>query len=115
MKITKRKALEDCVKIWSELAKTGAIYKPEWAIEKYSVNGCPCCRYADDHLSLCSECLLIGLWPDTCCSPGSPYYSWDYTKGEDEANRKKYAKIIANYAKKMLKEMGKKKKKEKKR
>jgi len=100
-KLTKIKALQDCVKIWSGLAKTGANIKQKWALKKYSNNGCPCCHYADVLRAECNQCLLIGLWPDTCEDTDSPYRHWKQSVDNKES-RKKYAKIIADYASKLL-------------
>ena len=98
--ITKIKALDACVKIWSGLAKTGAARKQRWAIKKYPKHGCPCCSYADDYKLLCQECILIGLWPNMCRSDDSPYKQWEMSA--NSKLRKKYANIIADYANKLL-------------
>jgi len=106
VKITKIKALQDCAKIWSGLAKTGAPQKQKWALKRYKYHGCPCCCYADDYRLVCDQCLLIGLWPETCEDADSPYRHWNRSIDNKE-DRKKYANIIANYANKLLKKESK--------
>lgn len=109
-KITKREAITACEKIWSELAKSGDNVKPEWAVDKY-VCGCPCCEYGKQQRLCCEACLLHGLWENNCCQTGSPYGMWEgFHKGKrpNITLRKKYAKIIADYAKMLLKKMDKK-------
>jgi len=60
---------------------------------------CPCCEYAEQQEKKChSGCLLITLWPEGCLNVPSPYQKW--TKEKSPRLRKKYARIIANAAKK---------------
>lgn len=124
-KLTVKKALEECVKIWEELAESGSPEKPEvaWQYE----NACPCCEYVcrsilferEEGMS-CStmkcpsfdlmlfnrainKCPLKSFWPNGCCDTSSPYYEWDKTSSRER--RKDCAKQIANAAAAALKKL----------
>jgi hypothetical protein len=88
MKITKKKALEETIKIWKELAKTGAAEKPDYA-KKY-VCSCPICEYYDK----CTDRGGCCLNDKTLCgfNHEGAYRNWHNSTRID--TRKKFAKII---------------------
>jgi len=104
-RLTEKQTLFLCWKLWEWLAKTGNILKitwPHWkemgGKVKKMTGECPCCEYAKQQEKRCrSGCLLITLWPNRCLSESSPYQKW--RKEASLRLRKKYARIIANAAK----------------
>lgn len=95
-----RKAIEQTLSIWRELAETGAGCKPAMADKYYS--GCPLCeRHRPRYSDACGECpLKARLGEDKedgrFCMP--EYYVWERYRGfEDGAARRKEAaaKIVA--------------------
>jgi hypothetical protein len=124
-KLTKRKSLYLCWKLWEWLAQTGVRNKykwPEWNLEDGNVRmcefTCPCCEYATDWRGVrdCKKCPLKELWRkiksgylletrgawecDAICGENkeSPYHLWERSKSKE--TRIIYATIIAKAAKK---------------
>jgi len=95
MRLTKRLALEICLKLWMWLARTGG-YKEDWPgwwevgrMRSY----CPCCEYKWRHRNDCSRCLLRALWPKGCW-PDSIYTAW--FRAATPAARRKCARVIVH-------------------
>lgn len=70
---------------------------------------CPCCEYVLRHEKTCKACPLVSLWPDTdasthCMAPESIYHTCAAPYG-DVGCRIKGAKIIAEAAVKLLREV----------
>lgn len=109
MKLSKKKALEICLELWTWLAETGGEYKedwPEWEKYGYMKHNCPCCEYTKkrvrgDSYSHCLWCPLLSFWPSNsffgapCCRLTSPYRMWDRTNAPPRT-RKKYAQKIVD-------------------
>jgi len=119
-KLTKKRALFLCWKLWEWLAKTGNVFKEEWpewkddGLVSKCNNYCPCCEYSgeDGYGKVnCKKCPLLFLWSphkemiDYACQDNnnSPYKKWEQVG--TSRTRKKYAKIISDYAKKKYEEM----------
>lgn len=103
-KITKREALDACVDIWTELARTGADEKPERAY-LYELE-CPACEYVEQHNLDCPECVID--WRSEgghCTDPLSPYMDWHQAKTTTE--RKAAAQAVLNLVKKALEDLEK--------
>ena len=100
-KLTRVKALEICRDLWDYLAETGSYDKndwPGWREHGRMRHACPCCEYAKMD---CSFCLFLGCWRNTdfstpCCDLVSPFRKWCDVR--TPKTRKKYAKIIADFA-----------------
>lgn len=118
MKLTKKKALEECEKLWRWLEKNPHIFdKGLWLgwkeyEEKFGLIGshCPCCQYAvEGDLNKspnCKICPLKNIWPkntpygDPCMWPDSPFKRWYDTSITE--TRRENAKIIADECTKLL-------------
>lgn len=101
--LTKIKALYICWRLWEWLAETGTTKKekwPGWKTVAACLCFCPCCEQSGQD---CEKCLIKPVWGNPinedayCESPDSPYQKWKYCGPKA---RKKYALIIANFAKK---------------
>jgi hypothetical protein len=85
-------ALMRCWEMWDELAKTGTEYKQNTkSFRKYRVD-CWACEIARGD---CCNCMMYELWPNGCLIK-SPFADWE--NASTDKTRKKYAKIIANFA-----------------
>ena len=111
-KITKRFALEECIRIWSELAKTGSNDKSSVkGVNKYE-SRCPCCEYSKQHgRKYCPDHYLEGKclikWTSNngaCLDWDSPYADWEDWKNIIK-DRKKHAKETIKDRKKHAKEI----------
>lgn len=107
MKLTARKAIEICRKLWLYLEETGGYIdsKHAWVgWKKYGEmhGACPCCEYRKQRGLDCEDCLLKGLWGNHCGHCPSPYFDWKIAQTKEE--RKKYARIIRKGCDKWLKE-----------
>ena len=104
-KLSKKRALFLCQKLWEWLGRTGSGDKEKWP--QWVVNGgkvhemapfnCPCCVYDID--SRCEACPLGDYWGNgyhTCVQNPTAYHKWCSAKKKD---RKKYARRIAAAAK----------------
>ena len=101
MKLTKRKALQECIRIWSVLAATGDGDKRSVKnADKYE-SACPCCHYSkvNDDLYCDEDCII--KWPGSwCLSAGSPFAKWE--DAVTRATCKKYAQQIVKLAEEAL-------------
>lgn len=110
MKLTKKQALKECIKMWTWLAKhptknksdyfSGKVFSQKSIPESF----CYCCEYAlQDGVVNCPECPIwegaIGC-SDGCYAQGSPYDRW--TGNNSLLERVKSAKEIVRLAKKKL-------------
>lgn len=114
MRLTKKKALEETVRIWKELARTGAEDKASVkGTDKYN-NGCPCCEYDTQSNSgqICAKCPItnwsgyVGKDGAPCTNIDSPYAKWCTHIRDD---RRRFARQIVRLAQKHLKTLTKKK------
>lgn len=124
-KLTEIKALEACRDLWRWLEENPSKEKHQWpAFEnstKKCLSYCPCCQYVrtvDKMPLFCAEdtipesetdrkrqrklCPLRDLWPKGCCSARSPFRRWNESRYH---LRSKYAKQIADFCEKRLKEI----------
>lgn len=108
--ITKKEALQECIRIWDRLYRTGSDDKCtvpgilDNTRESIYFNNCPCCEYAYDHnnyIIICDKCPLYHFWlsfesiyfiPAAVCE----HYNTPY---------KKYAKQIRDASIKALKKL----------
>ncbi len=115
-KLTKKRALFLCWKLWEWLAENPGKRKrdwPEWKHNEGEVTrmylGCPCCEVGFDYDVFdqpsdnnCLRCPLIAYWPKTkerkvpCEQPKSAFRLWDL---ETPRHQAKCAKRIAAAAK----------------
>src|SRR5579872_768716 len=118
-RLTPRTALQVCIKLWDGLAETGD-GKPASALYEFRFD-CPCCQYVADKLDIpggmpCAAvrsesdrktlalCPLNKLWPDGCGRSTSPFEKWS-SSNFGSSLRKRYARIIADGARKALAEL----------
>lgn len=119
MKLTKKKALELCRDMWTQLASNGDAMKPD---TKFQYN-CPCCEYVcqqipserglgmscggdggvDGNDPVLKLCPLRPLWPHGCCADKSPF--WEWCNSPLAKNRKRHALTIANACRAELKKI----------
>jgi hypothetical protein len=105
MRLTKRKALEITVELWTWLAETGSDQKSDWpGWHEYGEMEADCalCEYDAQRANDCQHCPLLGKWryAKYCYWDGSPFEDWDI---EDDATlRKLYAQEIVDLCKKEL-------------
>ncbi len=122
--MTKKEVYKRTAEMWGWLAETGSGEKtawPEWAynggIYASVMFACFACEDALGDIDIrdrndntpCNGCLLLGLWGDMtdtkirpCVQSNSPYGKW--IKSVDIDDRRKYARIIADFAEKKYKE-----------
>lgn len=132
--LTLVRALKECARIWAGLAKSGTKKKPLEDRIKYSF-GCPACEYVTQKafnqieltqgMACCNGgekgspryaiarelldlCPMKQAWPNGCLCPTSPYAKWEYSNNTSAA-RKRYARQIANAARRILNQHLKKK------
>jgi hypothetical protein len=97
MKLTRKKAIELCIELWTWLAKTGKKKEdwPKWVEYDYTYNDCWFCEYGSQQVEkyngcTCQYCPLIKKLDMLC---GKSYYGkWSCTKAPK--TRKKYAKLF---------------------
>ena len=102
---TAKRALLECIEMWSELAETGGSDKYTTAYYKRTRIGCALCHYADSY-SDCTSCLLYGKWGSSigiCAAAGSVYHRWYMSS--TPAERKHYASKIVDLCKQALEEL----------
>lgn len=135
-KLTKRQALLDCITIWQYLADNPeanpvlldcSTFNTVWSIkpddakhdailavlpDKQYMHDCPCCEYAEQHLTSCRKLgnsCIIPNWSDeayhkggnVCCTvDASPYHQWRHSKSVETSV--KAAKAIIKLAKQAL-------------
>lgn len=95
MRLTKKKAIEISIELWTWLAETGAEYKWDWSDwGKYGKmhSSCAFCEYSQRQAKLsegrCDYCSYYQQFGG-CCLAGTPYDNWDVA--ETDETRKKYA------------------------
>ena len=87
MKLTKKKAIEISIELWTWMADTGRKCKRSWTgWEKYGrmQDDCALCEYTKEPLDACNDC------PTDCYE--SAFYDW--RKAENKGERKKYAALF---------------------
>lgn len=104
-KLTKKKALEICIELWTWLAETGSEYKFDWPGWKEYGDiwaHCPCCEYQKQNPV--SNCLIFsGInGKCTCTKEDSVYTKWN---SAGTSTRKEYAQQIVDLAKQKLSEL----------
>jgi len=107
-KLTKKRALFLCWKLWEWLGENPRKEKsqwPEWKANKGRVQKtkkhCPCCEIGIESTG-CHECPLKGYWSRYEGRGECEYYDSPYSKWGDESGpkkRTKYARRIAAAAK----------------
>ena len=92
MRLTRKKAIELCILLWTWLAKTGKMKEdwPEWG--KYqALHHCWFCEYGSQKdESLCDSCPLVGEGDVRCNS----LYFGEWKEAETDKGRKKYAGLF---------------------
>ena len=128
LKLTELKCLQECEKIWSELAKTGAKYKDSVKIALEYKHLCPCCEYVEQFPYIgvsygyepqkkdCDKCPLASYWGGhgeaRCDRAESNYGKWNssWHSGPKYVKlRKKYARLIAQACTRRIKKIKEKK------
>lgn len=104
MKLTKKKAIEYSIELWTWLVKAGAEFKGDWdGWDKYGKmsSGCPLCEYAGfPPSSNCRKCPYYKKFK-RCYDNGEDTI---YSKWEDASTpgtRKKYAKLFLEHLKEL--------------
>ncbi|MBA7637622.1 hypothetical protein ES703_45268 [subsurface metagenome] len=111
MRLTKKKAIEISIALWTWLAKTGEPLKVRWAgWDKYGYMPAECslCEYSErkadrangdkDVCCYCPYYKMFGYCTDVK-DPITPYDSWDMAETEQE--RKKYAGLFLEQLKQL--------------
>lgn len=110
MRLTKKRAIELTLELWTWLYENPTKYKANWPGWTWSGGqykevscDCFCCEWVFTVTKKgCSSCPLAPLWGASCAelSEGNVYRLW----GEATTNKdkKKYAKQIVNFCKKEL-------------
>ena len=93
MRLTKRKAIELSIELWTWCAETGRDKKkwPGW--KKYPSNYWDCflCEYDSNHDGGCQSCPYMQRYKG-CFNGDTPYKNWDKANDYNStAKRKKYA------------------------
>ena len=99
MRLTRKKAKEFCIRMWTRFARTGetkADYKYTKEELKYCLsdrpnNDCWFCEYDTQHKKVCRSCPLGG-GPNRCLDEDMYYEQWEDAKSP--RTRKKYAKLF---------------------
>ena len=107
MKLTKRKALTECIEWWTWLAAHPSKKKndyPGTAEQMGYACLCPCCEYDWTHgYRYCGKACPI-KWPGGECNVSeSPFYKWN--KAKSPRTRKKYALQIVKLAEEALRRL----------
>lgn len=100
MKLSRKKAIELCIELWTWLAKTGKKKEdwPKWEEYGYDIYGdCWFCEYDEQqigrfHGDNCSYCPLVRKLRMTC-SDDDCFYT-KYRISRTPKTRKKYAKLF---------------------
>lgn len=106
MILTKEKAIEIAIELWTFLAETGEQFKRSWpGWEKYEAMDCHCplCEYAyrealRTEKSQCFFCPYDKMFGG-CCYKGSPYDMWEGVK--TKRAKKKYASLFLEQLKQL--------------
>jgi len=109
MKLTRKKAIELCIELWTWLAKTGkSKYDwPGWETYGYFIeNDCWFCEYGSrqekrylSNKTCCEYCPLFATFGENgCYNPECAYKKWDFA--QTPRTRKKYAKLFLEQIKK---------------
>jgi len=118
MKLTKRKALQECIRIWSALARTGSGKKRDVMGADLYVNECPCCSFVTEKAGITSAlslpyfpscfklCPITWRLKGSCNAPKETYLLW--CQARLIVDRKKYARQIVKLAKQALNKLPKK-------
>jgi len=98
MRLTKKKAIEIAIELWTWLAETGSEGKfewPGWDTHGYMASHCPLCEYgrrqaAKSELDSCNYCPYCAVFGE-CQSvdDDTPYDMWFFAQTTED--RKKYA------------------------
>lgn len=119
-KITKRKALEKCIELWTLLSEMDVAKNPLRAKEEAAIaagcgdyeSSCPCCEYALQNGVSCESCPIAwgGYKADCayCESDGAEWGEWAYEAHTPE-ERKQLALAIVKKAEEALAELPKRK------
>jgi hypothetical protein len=122
MRLTRKKAIELCIELWTWLAKTGAKRKDDWpkweeyekSSDEYILNSCWFCEYnerqknrynidIEDDCRYCPWDKIFGVNNESAygCqeAENSPYDDWRWAKTTE--SRKKYAKLFLAQIKKL--------------
>ena len=112
-RLTLKRSLELCMKLWTWLRDNPEKAKhdwPGWSRFGDVDNDCFACEY--DRIKTkfgetsCNHCPLRSLWGSkSCVHPSSPYSKWDWAL--DTKIRKSNAKKIADFCKKELDKLNK--------
>lgn len=99
MRLTRKKAIELCISLWTWLAETGAKFKSEWPEwEKYERNICwSHCWYCEYSNRRCKN--TVGVNCKKCPLGGKSFecndlYYGKWKEAETPRTRKKYAKLF---------------------
>jgi len=107
--LTRKKAIELCLKMWRWLEGNPEKEKIDWLLDNGYMSfevDCNCfiCEYVmQSKNGDCSKCPLKALW-DHCMDIKSAYRKWSDCFCEKK-DRIKYAKQIADYCERLLKEL----------
>lgn len=80
-RLTKKKAKEICIELWTWLAETGNNYKGDWpGWNKYGrmQGDCPFCEYDTRHLGACDSCPIYQTYEKQQCF-GLGFDDWKRT------------------------------------
>ena len=104
MRLTRKKAIEISIELWTWLAETGSEYKDDWVgWNKYGAldDDCALCAYQWQQSKAnkrvyrydeCPSCPYFKKYRYRCMGERSPYIGWDETSGGDKVeDRKLYA------------------------
>jgi hypothetical protein len=112
MRLTRKKALEICVELWTWLSQDEARYKegwPGWRKYGHMTNRCPCCEYHAGH-KYRDVCPIWGkCWNNkdqiSCIADNAPFHRWCISR--DAESVKAAAQEIAMLAKIQLEKIKK--------
>ncbi len=99
MRLTKKKAIELSVELWTWLAETGKekLDWPGWEQYEDITSECFLCEYADRH-SGCDDCSYRQKFC-YCCEGDSPYSLWHLFQAA--RTKKKYARLFLEQLKQL--------------
>lgn len=114
MKLTRKKAIELCIELWTWLAETGAKkrYWPKWAEYGNAAFNCPFCEYSrqqaekkgEGYLSLSDTCPYCPFGGKQFRCNSLYFNDWKIAQDEDEKDItkcKKYAKLFLGQIKEL--------------
>lgn len=102
MRLTKKKAIEIAIELWTWLAETGCEWKIEWTEwDKYGEmeNDCPLCECSGSDCDGCSYHLQFGNCEHQVGKELTIFDRWNYAK--TPKTRKKYAKLFLEQLKEL--------------